>query len=58
MEMNTIAVVTAQQSAFVVPTLGGAWAGVCPKAGFRRAAAHDQISAPATGHRPWSPPIT
>ena len=59
MEMNTIATVTAQPSAFVVPTLGGARAGVCPQAGFRRSDALDRAFAAATtGHRPWSPPIT
>ena len=60
--MTTIAAVTAQQPAFVAPTLGGARAELCPQAGFRRTAAHDQVLVPAagmaTGHRSWSPPIT
>jgi len=62
MEMNTIANVTAQPSGFVVRTLRGARGGLCPQAGFRRSAAHDQALAPAaaktSSHRPWSPPIT
>jgi hypothetical protein len=57
MEMTTITDMTAQPSAFVVPTLGGAKAAVCPQARVRRTDAFDQALA-ATGPRPWSPPIT
>ena len=65
MELNINATAAAQRSAFVAPTLGGAWEGLCPKTGFRRFDMHTQASAPvfgdadmATGHRPWRDLIT
>ena len=60
MEININATAAAQRSAFVAPTLGGAWGGLCPETGFRRFDVHTPASAPvfgdadmATGHRPW-----
>ena len=60
MEININANAAAQRSAFVAPTLGGAWGGLCPKTGFRRVDAHTQAYIPvvvearmAMGHRPW-----
>jgi hypothetical protein len=60
---------TALRSGFVAPALGGALAGVCPQAGFRRVDSHAvnliQATVPTsgfagmvTGPRTWSPPIT
>ncbi len=65
MELNINATAAAQRSAFVAPTLGGAWGGLCPELGFRRFDMHTPDSAPvfgdadmATGHRPWRHLIT
>jgi hypothetical protein len=64
--MNTIAIVTARQSAFGVPTLARVRGGLCPQTGVRRVDAHTQAFLPvaagaaamATGRRPWSSLIT
>ena len=65
MEMNINAIAAAQRSAFVAPTLGGAWGGLCPQAGFRRVHAYTQVTfqavgdaAMATGHRSWRHLVT
>jgi hypothetical protein len=66
MELNINATAAAQRSAFVAPTLGGAWGGLCPELGFRRFDVHtapDSAAAfgdavMATGHRPWRHLIT
>jgi hypothetical protein len=65
MEININANAAAQRSAFVAPTLGGAWGGLCPEIGFRRFDVQTQASAPvfgdadmATGSRPWRHLIT
>ena len=65
MELNINATAAAQRSAFVAPTLGGAWGGLCPELGFHRFDVHAPAAAPvfgdadmATGHRPWRHLIT
>ena len=64
---------TALRSGIVAPVLGGALAGVCPQAAFRRVHRHAVKNSQGTfgatlpttgdagmvtGHRSWSPPIT
>jgi hypothetical protein len=65
MELNINATAAAQRSAFVAPTLGGVWGGLCPELGFRRFDVYTPASAlvfgdadMATGHRPWRNLIT
>ena len=52
MELNINATAAALRSAFVAPTLGGAWGGVCPELGFRRF----DVPHPGLCSRPSAPP--
>jgi hypothetical protein len=62
MKLNDINYATVTRSICFVPTLGDAG----DKSAFFRVDGHAQVSSPvtgasagmATGHRPWSPPIT
>jgi hypothetical protein len=66
--MDSFTMISEQWSRVVAPAVTGVEAGVCPLNRARGVDAHAQASLPtagtarrtgmATGHRPWSPPIT
>jgi len=66
--MDSFTMISEQWSRVVAPVVKGAEVGVCSQNGARGVDAHAQAYLPtagttrrngmATGHRPWSPPIT